>query len=188
MVLPRHLLNVIRPPPPPTPSQSAYLYLMSCSPDSERYVEPDQHHQLPRRQSQNEWLGVGLQHPELGAVESPPPEASSHHICHYTPKCFLTVHRGERDVQLMPHLFSLHPTPTAPPKSKLSPAQEDTARRPGPLPHEGPGPLRHGLERRAGMKAPQRQQSELRMRWRRTGRPTTTRWVTTLELQTLHCA
>ena len=92
---------------------------MSCSPDSERYVEPDQHHQLPRRQSQNEWLGVGLQHPELGAVESPPPEASSHHICHYTPKCFLTVHRGERDVQLMPHLFSLHPTPTAPPRGSF---------------------------------------------------------------------
>lgn len=97
---PRHLLNVMRP-----PNRSACLYLMSCSPDSERYVEPDQHPQLPRRQSQNEWLGVGPQHPELGAAESPPPEASSHHICHYTPKCFLTVHRGERHVQLMPHLF-----------------------------------------------------------------------------------
>uniref|UniRef100_A0A671YUV0 Cation/H+ exchanger protein 1 n=1 Tax=Sparus aurata TaxID=8175 RepID=A0A671YUV0_SPAAU len=76
------------------PGDVENLRRRSAADSSERYVEPDQHPQLPWRQSQNEWLGVGPQHPELGAAESPPPEASSHHICHYTPKCFLTVHRG----------------------------------------------------------------------------------------------
>uniref|UniRef100_UPI0037E8BF42 cation/H+ exchanger protein 1 n=1 Tax=Semicossyphus pulcher TaxID=241346 RepID=UPI0037E8BF42 len=61
--------------------------------DSENCVDPEQHHRFPRQQSQTDWLS-GPQHPELGAAETPSPDASTHHFCHYTPKCFLTVHRG----------------------------------------------------------------------------------------------
>ncbi|KAL7370440.1 hypothetical protein ABVT39_000718 [Epinephelus coioides] len=65
------------------------------TPDSaEISADPEQHPRFPRRQSQNDWLCVGPQHPELGAVETPSPDASARHFCHYTPKCFLTVHRG----------------------------------------------------------------------------------------------
>uniref|UniRef100_A0A3Q3S1S1 Cation/H+ exchanger protein 1 n=1 Tax=Mastacembelus armatus TaxID=205130 RepID=A0A3Q3S1S1_9TELE len=39
-------------------------------------------------------LCVGPQHPELGPAETPPPDASAHHFCHYPPKCFITVHRA----------------------------------------------------------------------------------------------
>ena len=50
-------------------------------------------------------------------------------------------------------------------------------------PQEGrapqPGPRRRGTEKRVGMMAPQRPPSELKTRWRHTGRPTTTRWATT---------
>ncbi|KAM6896119.1 cation/H+ exchanger protein 1 [Lycodopsis pacificus] len=62
--------------------------------DSENPVDPEQHHRFPRRQWQTDLLCVGPQHPELGAVETPSPDASAHQFCHYTPKCFLTVHRG----------------------------------------------------------------------------------------------
>ncbi|CAJ1054865.1 cation/H+ exchanger protein 1 [Xyrichtys novacula] len=62
--------------------------------DSENCVDPDQHHRFPRQQPQTDWLGIGPQHPELGTTETPSPDASTHHFCHYTPKCFLTVHRG----------------------------------------------------------------------------------------------
>ncbi|KAM6961607.1 cation/H+ exchanger protein 1 [Tautogolabrus adspersus] len=62
--------------------------------ESENCVDPEQHPQFPRQQSQTDWLRVGPQHPELGAAETPSPDASNHHFCHYTPKCFLTVHRG----------------------------------------------------------------------------------------------
>ncbi|XP_033470914.1 cation/H+ exchanger protein 1 isoform X2 [Epinephelus lanceolatus] len=65
------------------------------TPDSaEISADPEQHPRFPRRQSQNDWLCVGPQHPELGAAETPSPDASARHFCHYTPKCFLTVHRG----------------------------------------------------------------------------------------------
>ncbi|XP_075328721.1 cation/H+ exchanger protein 1 [Odontesthes bonariensis] len=62
--------------------------------DSENCFDPEQHHQFPRLQSQSERLCVGPQHPELGAVTPPSSDASAHHFCHYTPKCFLAVHRG----------------------------------------------------------------------------------------------
>uniref|UniRef100_A0A3B5B995 Low affinity vacuolar monovalent cation/H(+) antiporter-like n=1 Tax=Stegastes partitus TaxID=144197 RepID=A0A3B5B995_9TELE len=35
-----------------------------------------------------ERLCVGPQHPDPGAVETPPPDSSAQHFCHYTPKCF----------------------------------------------------------------------------------------------------
>ncbi|KAM7378247.1 hypothetical protein PAMA_013237 [Pampus argenteus] len=66
----------------------------SAADSSENYVDPEQHHRFPQRHSQIDRLCVGPQHPELGAAETPSPDASSHHFCHYTPKCFLTVHRG----------------------------------------------------------------------------------------------
>uniref|UniRef100_A0A8C5HFH5 Putative cation exchanger C521.04c n=1 Tax=Gouania willdenowi TaxID=441366 RepID=A0A8C5HFH5_GOUWI len=39
---------------------------------------------------------VGSPHPELGPVETPSTEISAHHYSHYSPKCFLTVHKGTR--------------------------------------------------------------------------------------------
>ncbi|XP_034529384.1 cation/H+ exchanger protein 1 [Notolabrus celidotus] len=60
--------------------------------DSDNCADPEQHHRFPRQQSQTDWLSS--QHPELGTTETPSPDASTHHFCHYTPKCFLTVHRG----------------------------------------------------------------------------------------------
>uniref|UniRef100_A0A8D2ZEN7 Cation/H+ exchanger protein 1 n=1 Tax=Scophthalmus maximus TaxID=52904 RepID=A0A8D2ZEN7_SCOMX len=44
--------------------------------------------------SQTDRLCAGSQHPELGTVATPSPGASAPHFCHYTPKCFLAVHRG----------------------------------------------------------------------------------------------
>ncbi|XP_069021063.1 cation/H+ exchanger protein 1 [Embiotoca jacksoni] len=58
----------------------------------ESYVEPEQHHRFPQRQSQTE--RVGPQHPELGGVETPSPDASARHFCPYPPKCLLAVHKG----------------------------------------------------------------------------------------------
>lgn len=55
----------------------------------EIFGEHEHHHHLSRRHSQTERLCA-----EQGAVETPSPESSAHHFCHYTPKCFLTVHRG----------------------------------------------------------------------------------------------
>ncbi|XP_051248774.1 cation/H+ exchanger protein 1 isoform X2 [Dicentrarchus labrax] len=66
----------------------------SATDSTENNVDPEQHHHVPQQQSQTDWLSVGPQHPELGAAGTPSPEASAHHFCHYTPKCFLTVHRG----------------------------------------------------------------------------------------------
>ncbi|KAA8580177.1 cation/H+ exchanger protein 1 isoform X1 [Etheostoma spectabile] len=57
-------------------------------------LDPEQHHHVPRRPSQTDWLCVGPQYPELGAVETPSPDSSAHYFCQYTPKCFLTVPRG----------------------------------------------------------------------------------------------
>ncbi|XP_034056742.1 cation/H+ exchanger protein 1 isoform X2 [Gymnodraco acuticeps] len=73
-----------------TPGDAESLRRGSAADTPENSVDPEQHHWLPRRRCQNE----RVQHPELGAVETPSPEASAHHYCHYTPKCFLTVHRG----------------------------------------------------------------------------------------------
>ncbi|XP_057711511.1 cation/H+ exchanger protein 1 isoform X2 [Corythoichthys intestinalis] len=58
--------------------------------------DPEQNRRFLRLQSHTDRLCVGPQHPEftINAVETPSPEASSNHFCHYTPKCFLAVHRG----------------------------------------------------------------------------------------------
>ncbi|XP_035003584.1 cation/H+ exchanger protein 1 isoform X1 [Hippoglossus stenolepis] len=61
---------------------------------SEIYVDPEQHRRFPRRQSQTDRLCVGPQHPELGTMTTPSPDGSVAHFCHYTPKCYLTVHRA----------------------------------------------------------------------------------------------
>ncbi|KAI3366756.1 hypothetical protein L3Q82_009418, partial [Scortum barcoo] len=79
---------------------------------SETYADPEQHHRFPRRPSQTEWSCVGPQHPELGTVETPPLEASAHHFCHYTPKCFLTVHRETYADPEQHHRFPRRPSQT----------------------------------------------------------------------------
>ncbi|CAK6961390.1 cation/H+ exchanger protein 1 [Scomber scombrus] len=66
----------------------------SAADNQDNYADPEQHHRFPRRHSHTDRLCVGSQHPELGTAETPSPDASSHHFCQYTPKCFLTVHRG----------------------------------------------------------------------------------------------
>nr|XP_046234921.1 cation/H+ exchanger protein 1 isoform X3 [Scatophagus argus] len=76
------------------PGNAENLRSRSAVDSSESYVDPEQHHRIPQRQSQTDWLCVGPQHPELGVAETPSPDASAHHFCHYTPKCFLTVPRG----------------------------------------------------------------------------------------------
>lgn len=76
---------------------SAFL-LSVTFPHSENHVDPEQHHRFPQRQPQTDWLCVGPQHPELDAAETPSPDASAHHFYHYSPKCFLAVHRGEWDI------------------------------------------------------------------------------------------
>ncbi|XP_044042283.1 cation/H+ exchanger protein 1 isoform X2 [Siniperca chuatsi] len=76
------------------PGDVENLRKRSATDTPENCVDPEQHQRFPRRQSQSDWLCVGPQHPELGAAETPPPDAFAHHFCHYTPKCFLTVHRG----------------------------------------------------------------------------------------------
>ncbi|XP_047431030.1 cation/H+ exchanger protein 1 [Mugil cephalus] len=66
----------------------------STADSSENYVDPEQHHRFPQQQSNTERLCVGPRHPELGAVETPSPDVSQHHFCHYTPKCYHAVHKG----------------------------------------------------------------------------------------------
>ncbi|XP_054609704.1 cation/H+ exchanger protein 1 isoform X2 [Dunckerocampus dactyliophorus] len=58
--------------------------------------DPELNPQFPRQPSQTERLCMGLQHPDIAVTpaETPSPDASSHHPCHYTPKCFLAVHRA----------------------------------------------------------------------------------------------
>ncbi|XP_077450117.1 cation/H+ exchanger protein 1 isoform X1 [Stigmatopora argus] len=56
--------------------------------------DPEPNRRFPRLQSQADRLCAGPHHPEIAAVEPPTPESSSNHFCHYTPKCFLAVHRG----------------------------------------------------------------------------------------------
>lgn len=67
--------------------------------------------------------------------------------------------------------------------SQLWSAQEDTATQQGLRRREVSGLRHHGMERRGGRKAPRRPQSELRMRWRHTGKPTTTRWAIMKSMQ-----
>ncbi|XP_040886289.1 cation/H+ exchanger protein 1 [Toxotes jaculatrix] len=76
------------------PGDVENLRKRSAADSSENCADPEQHHRFPRRQSQTDRLCVGPQHPELGVVETPSPDASAHHFCHYTSKCFLAVHRG----------------------------------------------------------------------------------------------
>ncbi|KAE8281407.1 hypothetical protein D5F01_LYC20388 [Larimichthys crocea] len=61
---------------------------------TENPADHEQHPRIPQQPSQTDWLRVGPQHPELGTADTPSPHASGHHFCHYTPKAFLTVHRG----------------------------------------------------------------------------------------------
>ncbi|TWW64667.1 hypothetical protein D4764_22G0003140 [Takifugu flavidus] len=58
----------------------------------ENSEEPELHHRC--RQSHPEWLCVGPNHPEMNIVQTPSPDVSGYHHYHYTPKCFLTIHRG----------------------------------------------------------------------------------------------
>ncbi|XP_056223790.1 cation/H+ exchanger protein 1 isoform X1 [Seriola aureovittata] len=76
------------------PGDVENLRRRSAADSSENFADPEQHHRFSRQQLQTDRLSVGPQHPELGAVETPSPDASAHHFCHYTPKCFLAVHRG----------------------------------------------------------------------------------------------
>ncbi|XP_051910968.1 cation/H+ exchanger protein 1 [Hippocampus zosterae] len=64
--------------------------------DSTENYDPEPNGPFPRIPSQIECLCVGPQHPELvvNAAETPTPDSSSNHFCHYTPKCFLPVHRA----------------------------------------------------------------------------------------------
>ncbi|XP_076578769.1 cation/H+ exchanger protein 1 [Chaetodon auriga] len=77
-----------------TAADAENLRRRSANDTSENYIDPEQHHRFLPRQSQRDWLSVGPQHPELGSAETPSPDSSAHNFCHYTPKCFLTVHRG----------------------------------------------------------------------------------------------
>ncbi|XP_070710061.1 cation/H+ exchanger protein 1 [Pempheris klunzingeri] len=77
-----------------TPGDAENLRRRSAADSAETSANPEQQQRFPQRQSQSEWPCVGPQHPELGVVETPSPDASANHFCHYTPKCFLTVHRG----------------------------------------------------------------------------------------------
>ncbi|XP_019947709.1 cation/H+ exchanger protein 1 isoform X2 [Paralichthys olivaceus] len=77
------------------PDDADSLRRRSAAQDSsEIYVDPEQHRRFPRRQSQTDRLCVGPQHPELGTMATPSPDGSGAHFYHYTPKCFLTIHRG----------------------------------------------------------------------------------------------
>ncbi|XP_068163328.1 cation/H+ exchanger protein 1 [Antennarius striatus] len=56
--------------------------------------DPDQHQRFPREQPQSDWSSIGSRRPELSSAELSSPDASVHHFYHYTPKCFLTIHKG----------------------------------------------------------------------------------------------
>ncbi|XP_005733484.1 cation/H+ exchanger protein 1 [Pundamilia nyererei] len=60
---------------------------------SETCVHQEQH-RYPRQLSLTDRLCVGAHHLETGPADTPSPDASGHHFCHYTPKCFFGVHRG----------------------------------------------------------------------------------------------
>ncbi|XP_056157617.1 cation/H+ exchanger protein 1 [Lampris incognitus] len=66
----------------------------SMTDGSENHTDGEQRHKFLRQHSQGDRLCVGPLHPDLVVAETPSPDAS-HHFCHYTPKCLLTVHRGQ---------------------------------------------------------------------------------------------
>ncbi|XP_076015106.1 cation/H+ exchanger protein 1 [Genypterus blacodes] len=75
------------------PSEGENQQNRSAADSAENYVDPEQHHQFPLQQTENERQGFGPLHPDLSVAKTPSP-GPSHHFCHYTPKCFLTVHQG----------------------------------------------------------------------------------------------
>ncbi|CAL8242526.1 unnamed protein product [Merluccius merluccius] len=52
---------------------------------------PPQHPWRPRQPSQSERPSIGLHVPDLGET---PSQDTSQFFCHYTPKCYLAIHRG----------------------------------------------------------------------------------------------
>ncbi|XP_024861431.1 cation/H+ exchanger protein 1 isoform X2 [Kryptolebias marmoratus] len=66
----------------------------SVAESTETCCDPEHHQRLPRLQLHPERLCLGPQHPDLGPVATPSPDASAQHFCHFTPKCLLAVHRG----------------------------------------------------------------------------------------------
>ncbi|XP_028306301.1 cation/H+ exchanger protein 1 isoform X2 [Gouania willdenowi] len=79
------------------PTDAENLRKRSVSDLSEIHADSEKHQQ---RHTHAERLCsgpcVGSPHPELGPVETPSTEISAHHYSHYSPKCFLTVHKGTR--------------------------------------------------------------------------------------------
>ncbi|KAM6895746.1 cation/H+ exchanger protein 1 [Xenentodon cancila] len=80
--------------PSPAPEVAENQPRRSVADSTENCFDPELHPRIPRRHTQPERLCIGPQHPELGPVATPSPDASAHHFCQYTPKCFLAVHRG----------------------------------------------------------------------------------------------
>lgn len=74
-------------------TSKCFFFLPLCN-FSENIGDPELHHQC--RQSQPEWLCVSPYHPEVNILQTPSPEASGHHHYNFTPKCFLTIHRGKQ--------------------------------------------------------------------------------------------
>ncbi|KAK7895352.1 hypothetical protein WMY93_020677 [Mugilogobius chulae] len=67
----------------------------SAAEHPENHGDHVEHHQrLPRRHSPTDRLCPGSHHGDYGQSETTSTEGSGHHYCQYTPKCFLTVHRG----------------------------------------------------------------------------------------------
>ncbi|XP_024913288.1 cation/H+ exchanger protein 1 isoform X2 [Cynoglossus semilaevis] len=66
----------------------------SAADSSENYIDPELHRHGHQRHPQTDRLCVGPHHPELGTITTPSPEPSSSHFCHYSPKCFLAVHKA----------------------------------------------------------------------------------------------
>ncbi|KAM9771755.1 cation/H+ exchanger protein 1 [Syngnathus typhle] len=78
----------------PTAGDQENLRRRSTVDATENY-DPEPNRPFPGKLSQTA-LAIGSQHPELvvNAAETPSPDPSSIHFCHYTPKCFLAVHRA----------------------------------------------------------------------------------------------
>lgn len=71
---------------------SKYAFFFHLCNFSENSGDPEVHHRC--RQSQPEWLCVDPHHPEMSILQTPSPDVSGHHHYHFTPKCFLAIHRG----------------------------------------------------------------------------------------------
>nr|XP_020455074.1 putative cation exchanger C521.04c isoform X2 [Monopterus albus] len=89
-------LNIVEASPIDASAHHVCHYAPKCflTVHRENSIGHEQDHHFPWRPPQADRLCVGPHHPELGTAETPPPDASAHHFCHYAPKCFLTVHRG----------------------------------------------------------------------------------------------